>query len=138
MDINLEKIRELFKGDRFATDAGVFIESVDTDEVVCSLRLDERHMNMAGVVQGGAIFTLADLAFAVHSNLAFVCGEGEGITLGQSCNISYLKSPKGEILTARSKCISSGRSMSVYQISVSDNLGNAVAAMTGNGFHIRK
>jgi len=136
MNIDLEKIREFFKKDRFATGNGMVIDSVTEDCVVCGLELNAEHRNAGGGVQGGAIFTLADLAFAVHCNLAMVCGETEKLTVGQSCSISFLKSTKGRRLTATSKCISKGRSISVFRILIEDDLGVEVAEMLANGFTI--
>jgi len=134
MNIDLEKIRDFFKKDRFATGNGMVIDSVTEDCVVCGLELNAEHRNAGGGVQGGAIFTLADLAFAVHCNLAMVCGETEKLTVGQSCSISFLKSTKGRRLTATSKCISKGRSISVFRILIEDDLGVEVAEMLANGF----
>jgi acyl-CoA thioesterase len=85
-------------------------------------------------VQGGAIFTLADLAFAVHCNLEMTCGENVGVTLGQSCSISYLKGTKGTRLFARSLCLSKGRNISVYRITIEDDLGVHIAEMLANAF----
>jgi acyl-coenzyme A thioesterase PaaI-like protein len=39
----------------------VVIDSVTEDYVVCGMELNENHRNFVGLVQGGAIFTLADL-----------------------------------------------------------------------------
>jgi len=138
MNIDLEHIREHFKKDRFATGIGVVINSITEDSVVCSMELNEDHKNSVGGVQGGAIFTLADLAFAVHCNLEWVCGEDVGVTVGQSCSISYLKSTRGNCLTATSTCISKGRTMSVYRICVEDDLGMPIAEMLANGFTTKK
>jgi acyl-CoA thioesterase len=134
MEIELEKFRSFFAADRWAAAAGAVIDSVGEDLVECSMEIADVHRNAGGAVQGGAIFTLADLAFAVHSNLAMVLGADVGITVGQSCSISYLKSSRGKRLIARSACLSKGRSMSVYRISVSDDLGVPIAEMIGNGF----
>lgn len=134
MSINLEHIRAFFAKDRFATNAGVVIDSVTEDEVLCSMPITPEHLNAGGTVQGGAIFTLADLAFAVHSNLRLLLGETAGITVGQSNSISYLAAPKGKRLIARSTCLSRGRSVSVYRVEVRDDLGHFVADMRGNGF----
>jgi acyl-CoA thioesterase len=134
MDIDLEKFRTFFAADHWAAAAGAVIDSVAEDLVECSMEIADVHRNAGGAVQGGAIFTLADLAFAVHSNLDMVCGANLGITVGQSCAISYLKSSRGSRLIARSVCLSRGRSMSVYRISVSDDLGVPIAEMIGNGF----
>jgi acyl-CoA thioesterase len=134
MNIDLEHVRNFFKNDRFATENGIVIDSVEEDCVVCGMDLCMGHKNAAGGVQGGAIFTLADLAFAVHCNLAMVCGEETRLTVGQSCSISFLKSTKGRRLTAISTCIAKGRSISVYRIRVMDDLGVEIAEMLANAF----
>ena len=134
MNIDLEKIRAFFTKDRFATNAGIVIDSVTEEEVRCSMPITAEHLNAGGTVQGGAIFTLADLAFAVHSNLRLFLGEKAGITVGQSNSISYLAAPRGKRLIARSVCLSRGKSVSVYRVEVRDDLGNFIADMRGNGF----
>jgi acyl-CoA thioesterase len=134
MKIDLEKIRAFFTQDRFATNAGIVIDSVTEEEVLCSMPITAEHLNAGGTVQGGAIFTLADLAFAVHSNLRLFLGEKAGITVGQSNSISYLAAPKGQRLIARSVCLSRGKSVSVYRVEIRDDLGNFIADMRGNGF----
>jgi acyl-CoA thioesterase len=134
MNIDLDRIRDFFSADRFAAAAGIIINAVDEDQVECSMEITDKHRNAGGVVQGGAIFTLADLTFAVHANLALACGADQGITIGQSCNISFLKSSRGKRLIARSACLSRGRNVSVYRISVTDDLGVSIAEMISNGF----
>jgi acyl-CoA thioesterase len=138
MDIDVNKFREFFAADRFAANAGIRIEQVAENSVVCSLELGPGHRNAGGSVQGGAIFTLADFAFAVHSNIALVCGENTGITVGQSCSISYLKATRGKRLIAKTSCLSRGKSMSVYQVAVEDDLGVPIAEFTGNAFTMAK
>jgi len=136
MNIDLEKLRNYFQNDRFASDSGIVIDSASQDCVVCGMELRESHKNAAGGVQGGAIFTLADFAFAVHCNLAMVCGETDKLTVGQSCSISFLKATKGRRLTAVSTCVSKGRSISVYKIRIQDDLGVGIAEMLANGFTV--
>ncbi len=53
--------RALFAADRFAALSG--IEIVEAGPGWCTTRLviEDKHLNAANVVQGGAIFTLADL-----------------------------------------------------------------------------
>jgi acyl-CoA thioesterase len=138
MEIDLEKIRDYFANDCFAAAAGIVIESASEGSVRCGMEIGGMHKNAGGVVQGGAIFTLADLCFAVHANLGRLCGADEGITVGQSCSISFLTSAKGSRLTAESTCLSRGRTMSVYRVTVKDNLDNAIAEMHGNGFTTHK
>jgi acyl-CoA thioesterase len=134
MEIDLDKIRNFFSADHFARAAGIGIDSVREDQVECSMEITDTHRNAGGAVQGGAIFTLADLTFAVHSNLDLVCGADKGITVGQSCSISFLKSTRGKRLIAQSACLSRGKSISVYRITIKDDLGVLIAEMQGNGF----
>jgi acyl-CoA thioesterase len=134
MDIELEKIRAFFTRDRFATNAGIVIDAVTEDEVLCSMPITLEHRNAGGGVQGGAIFTLADLAFAVHANLRLLCGDAVGITVVQSSSISYLAAARGKRLIARSTRLSNGRSISVFRVEVRDELGNFVADMRSNSF----
>jgi acyl-CoA thioesterase len=132
--MDLEMFRSYFENDRYAALTGVEIESVEEGGARCSLALDERHSNAAGGVHGGAIFTLADLALAVHCNEAFVQGEAVGVTVAQSISVSFLKPPKGSVLVATSALLSKGRTVSVYRVSVSDELGTRVAEMQANVF----
>jgi acyl-CoA thioesterase len=134
MEIDLNRIRNFFAADRYAAAAGIVIDRAGEDRVECSMEITALHRNAGGAVQGGAIFTLADLAFAVHSNLALACGEAAGITVGQSCSISFMKSSKGKRLIAESRCLSRGKSMSVYRVTIKDDLGALIAEMHGNGF----
>ncbi|MCL2872743.1 MAG: PaaI family thioesterase [Betaproteobacteria bacterium] len=134
MDLDIERIRTFFTKDRFATNAGIVIDTVTPEEVLCSMPITSEHLNSSGTVHGGAIFTLADLAFAVHSNLRRFRGEKVGITVGQSISVSYLAASKGSRLIARSVCLSQGKNVSVYRVEVRDDLGNFIADMRGNGF----
>jgi acyl-CoA thioesterase len=67
-----------------------------------------------------------------------VCGADLGITVGQSCAISFLKSTRGKKLLAESVCLSRGKTLSVYRISIRDDLGILIAEMQGTGFTTAK
>lgn len=56
-----------------------------------------RHLNAAGTVQGGALFTLADFAFAVAANAGGV------LTVSLQNSISFLRAAKPARLTARAE-----------------------------------
>jgi acyl-CoA thioesterase len=133
MSSGIEEIRAFFARDRFAAGAGIVIDAATEDEVRCSMEITPEHLNAGGFVQGGAIFTLADLAFAVHANLRLFSGENAGITVGQSNSISYLNAARGQRLIARSICLSRGRIVSVFRVEVRDDLGNFVADMRVSG-----
>ncbi|MDR0234317.1 MAG: PaaI family thioesterase, partial [Zoogloeaceae bacterium] len=115
---DLDTIRAFFAADRFAAASGITLLKADEDEVACAMPITPGHLNAGGGVQGGAIFTLADFTFAIHANLPLFCGEAKGITVAQSNTISFLAAPKGDRLIARSACLSRGRNVSVFRISV--------------------
>ena len=64
----LEQARAFFQKDCFATENGAVIEAVEDGMARCSMMLTPHHLNAAGNVMGGAIFTLADFTAAVATN----------------------------------------------------------------------
>ena len=64
----MEKWKEFFKADRFATQAGVELLEVKPGYAKARMLVTPEHLNAGGVCQGGALFTLADLAFAAVAN----------------------------------------------------------------------
>ena len=126
----LQEAQEFFKNDRFATDNGAKIDYLDDEKCICSMELTEKHRNALGGVMGGAIFTVADLAFAVSSNNAH-CS-----TVALDINIHFLSPPKGNKLFAESRCVKSGRTTSIYEIKVTDDTGRDVALFIGTGYKL--
>lgn len=124
----LEKVRKRFENDRFATDNGAVIEAVGEGYARCVMSLDEHHYNAVGSVMGGAIFTLADFAFAVASNW------NKKPCVSLTAQITYLGREKGKKLIAEAEKVKEGRTTCYYLIEVADELGNKVAHVTSNGF----
>lgn len=130
----LKQIRATFAADRFATDAaGCEIRLAEPGHSVCAMTLRPHHLNAAGTPQGGAIFTLADFAFAVAVN-AFA----ETVTVSLQHDITFLSAARGTELIAEANCVRSGRSTCFYTVTVTDDLDTVIAEMTVNGFVTRK
>ncbi|MBP5492380.1 MAG: PaaI family thioesterase [Clostridiales bacterium] len=126
---DLEWARRTFANDRFATEAaGVIIEEAGDQVCRCSMKITPVHKNAAGGVMGGAIFTLADLTFAVAANF------GGRMTVSISSNISFIGACKGDTLYSTARCIKAGRSTCFYEIDVVDDLGTKIAIVTITGF----
>ena len=125
--LSLDEARAYFAQDRFATENGAVIEEIGEDYAVCSMELTSRHRNALGNVMGGALFTLADFAFAVATNI------GGRPTVSATSQITFLRAAKGDRLTAKAEKVRSGRSSVYYEMTVWDELGNVVARMTGYG-----
>lgn len=127
-----EQAKKIFAKDKYAMSiTGIEIEEVNGHYVRCSLKLDERHMNAVGHVMGGVMFTMADFIFAVATNL------NQPVTVTTVSQISYLGSPKGNILYGESKLLKDGRRNCFYEISIKDNLGNPVAVVSTSGAHLK-
>ena len=130
--MTLEEAREYFANDKFATEAaGITIEDVAENYSKCSFKIKDIHKNAVGQVMGGAIFTLADFAFAVATN------SSEKITVTAVSQISYLGTAKGDTLIAETRLIKDGKRSCFFEIVINDELGNNVAVVTSNGIHLR-
>jgi acyl-CoA thioesterase len=102
---------------------GARIDEAAYGHAVCSLRIEDHHLNLMGAVMGGAIFTLADFCLAVISNV------GEPPSASVSATIEYLSTAKGDTLIAVASADRQGRRLGFYTIDVSDNVGTPVARM---------
>ena len=128
----LDKIRDFFKNDQFATlCAGAQIDEAGKNYARCSLKLERKHKNAMGGVMGGVMYTLADFAFAIASNL------GAPPTVSVSGQIVYLGTVKGEYLIAETRCLHAGRSGCSFLVTITDELGSDVASVTIYGFRKR-
>lgn len=129
MDKELEQaVIKFFEKDRFAHYVGIELIKVDTGYAVTRLELSDRHFNGLDVVQGGAIYTLADFAFAAAIN-------SEGIaTVGINSSITYFKAPKGKVITAEAKQISSDKKICGCDVDVLDEDGSLIAKFNGTGY----
>lgn len=123
------KVRELFKGDRFATDNGMVIDEIGDHYAKCSVELKDIHKNAMGGVMGGVHFTLADFAFAVAANWQHMG------TVALSTDVAFIGAVKGSKLTAEAVLVKNGRSVCCYHITVKDDLGNIAADVKTVGFH---
>lgn len=125
----IEKVREVFAGDRYATETGAFIEEIAEHYAKCSLTLNEHHKNAAGGIMGGVYFTLADFAFAVASNWQKMG------TVSINSDISFIGVPKSDKIFAETELIKDGRTVCCYNVRVRDSLGNPLAAVKIVGYH---
>ena len=131
-DVLLERVRETFGHDRFATEVtGVEIVDVAENYAKCELAVDARHRNAMGAVMGGVIFTLADFCFAVAANTDKLS------VVSISSSIVYLNAVRGEKLIAEARCLKSGHKNCFFRVVVCDELGNSVAEVTETGCVVR-
>ena len=107
---------------------GMRMLSISRDgEVRFSMDTDDK-LNAVGFAHGGAIFALADQAFAIATNL------GEEMQVAISANISYIKPGKGT-LEAVAKKVSETRRTSIVEVKVYGG-GELVAIFQGTGYKL--
>ena len=129
--LNAEEARDYFSQDRFATENGMSIDELDGEHAVTSLTISPRHKNAFGGVMGGAIFTLADFAFAALTN------DRERVVVAQQVSINYLSPAKGNRLVATARYRKDGRSSCVVNVDVTDETGRDIAQFVGTGFKLK-
>ncbi|UCF92290.1 MAG: hotdog fold thioesterase [Desulfobacterales bacterium] len=61
-------IIEKIKGDPYACSLGIHVDKVEEGYASCSVTITADMFNFLGVVHGGLVFSLADVAFAAASN----------------------------------------------------------------------
>jgi len=123
--MDTETAREFFANDRYASLTGVEIVEAGNGYCKTRLTLEEKHLNAANVVQGGAIFTLADLAFAVASN-----SHGQ-LALAINVNISYLNSVTHGVLYATATEVNEPNRLGAYDVLVTDERQRIIARFNG-------
>lgn len=117
--------RNFFANDRYAVLTGVEIVEAGKGYCRTSLKIEDKHLNAANVVQGGAIFTLADLAFAIASN-----SHGQ-LALAINVNISYLNSVSTGTLYATATEVNEPNRLGAYDVLVTDDQQRIIARFNG-------
>ena len=95
--------------------------------------MEERHLNGGGVCQGGAIYTLADIAFAAVTNSHGI------LSLGLSNTITFLKSAQlGDTITAECTELLNHHKLPYCDIKITNQHGELLAVMTGLAYRMKK
>ena len=123
----------LNKGDVFAKNSGARIVEVHEGYAIAEMTVTEEHLNAGGVCQGGALFTLADLAFAAISN-----SRGK-LTFGLENTIAFLRSAVvGDRLVAEATETLNHHKIPYCEIKVRNQNGDLVCVMTGIAYRKEK
>lgn len=111
--------------DAFARHLGIRLLEAGPGYAKTAMDLADNLKNGAGIAHGGAVFTLADLAFAVAAN-----SHGR-LSLAVAAAISYVKPGTGKTLFAEAREVSLGGKMATYAITISNDAGDVVASFQG-------
>lgn len=127
-----EVIKSFFRKDRFAGFVGIELLAVGDGRAKAQLAIREHHLNGLGLVHGGAVFALADLAFAAAVN-----SRGRA-AVAIHCSISYLKAATGGLLLAEAEEVSCGPKIATYSIRVVDAAEELIARFEGMAYRKRE
>ena len=124
----MEKYKDFFKADRFAANAGVELLEVKSGYAKARMQVTPEHMNAGGVCQGGALFTLADLAFAAVAN------SHDALTLSINANITFLRSVKEGYVYAEAVEVFNHHRIPFIEVRLLDESGELIGIMTSSGY----
>ena len=121
----METIKEFFRNDTFAEYVGIELLEVTKGKAKAKLEIKNEHLNGVNIVHGGAIFTLADLVFAVASN------SHGNVAVAINGSIAYVKAVTEGTLFAEAEEISLNPKLATYKVSVTDDHDNTIAIFQG-------
>ena len=115
--------------DRFAACNGIQLTEVREGYARAEMTVGNNHLNAGGVCQGGALFTLADLALAAVMN-----SRGK-LTFGIGNSISYLHSAKeGDHLVAEAVETLNHHKIPYCEVKIKNQQGELICAITGMSY----
>lgn len=122
----MHKLKPFFSTeDHFAIHSGVELIEMGSGWAKARMRIEPFHFNIARTVHGGAIFTLADFAFAVASN-----SHGT-LAMGINTSVSFVKAVLAGTLYADARELSRTVKLATYSVIITDDTGDTVAIFQG-------
>ncbi len=122
----MSTLKDFFKADRFAANAGVELLETSPTGAKTRMMVTEEHLNAGGVCQGGALFTLADLACAAVAN-----GKGK-LALSVNANITFLRPAGPGWVYAEAHEVGDGFRLPFIEVRITDEAGTLLALMTSS------
>lgn len=129
--MDYEKLKDfLNENDTYCRHSGIQLTRISEGFAEAVLTIAPEVLNGRKVVQGGAITTLADFAFAGAAN-----------SLGHSAvslnlNVNFIRPGTGKFLTATAEKVHHGRNTCIYSVRVVNDEGKLIATANINGFII--
>lgn len=126
--MDTQTLQEFFLHDEFARLNGVEIVDVGEGYARTQVHIKPRHLNAGGSIQGGVLFTLADLAFAAATN-----SHGT-LTVTSAANITFIRGASSGVITAEAHELANHRHLPFCEVFVTDQAGNLLAVFTASGY----
>jgi len=120
----LEELRGRLAASPFHTWAGMEVVEASPGRVTVAMRVEERHVNLQGLVHGGMLAILADTACGLSIRSAMEPGR---LHVTADLDIHFLAPAKPGRLVGRGKAITVGRSLAFAEASIEDGEGRLLA-----------
>lgn len=125
----MQKTLDFFRAnDQFARHCGIELLEAKPGWSRVKMEIQEFHLNGAKTVHGGAIFTLADYAFAVAVNT-----QGQ-LALAINASTSFVKAAYSGTLYAEAEELSLTSRLGTYQVRISDDNQQLIALFQGTAY----
>ena len=111
--------------DKYAVFLGIELLELSDGYAKARLDIKEDHLNGHNIVHGGAVFSLADLAFAAASN------SHGNVALAINASISYLKAAPGGSLYAEARELSLNHKLATYAVDITNENNEKIAIFQG-------
>jgi len=121
----MDDLRRFVEQDAYARHLGVEMLGYGDGRATARLTVEPQHLNSAGILHGGAIFSLADAAFSAAANSHGV------LALSIDTSISYFRAVTGGTLTAVAHEVARNPKLATYLIDVRDESDSLVAHFRG-------
>jgi acyl-CoA thioesterase len=121
----MDILKKFVHKDHFARHLGVEMLEYGGGRARARMKIGDHHLNSAGTVHGGAIFSLADAVFSIASN-----SHGT-LALAINVSISFFKSVNSGTLFAEAEEVSLNPRLATYLITVADEAGGKIALFQG-------
>jgi acyl-CoA thioesterase len=125
--------REIIARDPYAERIGAELIEIRPGWARVTMRLDQGHVNFMGMIHGGVIFSLADVAFGAAANSfgTKAMALSVGIDFLAAADVSDVLNGEVELVTRAGK-------MGFYRMQVTDSSGKMIAQCHGWAYHTGK
>ena len=121
-------IQEFFKDDRYAALSGIELLEVEPGQAKTRMEIKDIHLNAGNVVQGGAIFTLADFAFAAAVNAY------GNLAMSIETSIRYFKGVGTGTLFAEAKAMHVHKKLATFEVTITNEKEELIALFTATAY----
>lgn len=123
---------QMWKGDRASQGLGMAVTAISQGAATLTMTVRPDMLNGHEICHGGFITTLADSAFA------FACNAYNELTVASGFDVNLVSSARlGDVLTAQAVEVSKSGRTGVYDITVRNQHGQAIAHFRGRSYTLK-